>query len=569
MVLPDFLYIGQLDSANVILIIGIIVTLGAIVSHLFRYLHVPQVVGYIFIGIVLGGSGLRILGADAIDSFFPISGIALTFIGFSIGAELKASTLKKHGRQFSGILFFEAVTPFFIVSLAIGALYYAFSNDIVLSVSIATILGAISAATAPAATTDVLKENRARGPLTTTILGIVALDEAAAVFLYIIASFFAHKMTGGAGFKLSAALAALLGQIIASLALGIAGGFLISFLSKLSRRDDGRTLTFTLGILFLVCALSAHFGLNGILTAMAAGFFISNFSPANNKNIFSLADKFTPPIYVLFFVLAGAQFDVSIVSGVLVLVFIVYITGRVLGKTLGSKAGALLSKSPLTVRRYLPYCLLSQARVAIGIALAAGIEFPGVLGRSIIMIVTVTAFVTQIVGPIFVKYGITKAGECGLDITYADLMKNCTLKEVSRMGEGVCSLESKAIVNENERVTDIVTNFGATRNLNYAVKNDEGILTGVITLDHLRNALTITDILDFILAIDIMETPLAVVHPNDSLERVFGAFDRCGAAFLPIADENGAAMGVAERTALEHYLHERVLLAHLAPKASE
>ncbi|MBP5740012.1 MAG: cation:proton antiporter, partial [Spirochaetia bacterium] len=169
--LPNFMHFDSVESANLILMLGTILFLGAIGGRLFQKLRIPQVVGYIVIGILIGQSGLQVLNADVVTTLTPLSNMALTLIGFMIGGELKLNTIKKYGKQFVGILLMEAVIPFIVVTILVTAISIAITGNVPVSIAMGGILGAISSATAPAATTDVLRENRTKGPLTTIVYG--------------------------------------------------------------------------------------------------------------------------------------------------------------------------------------------------------------------------------------------------------------------------------------------------------------------------------------------------------------------------------------------------------------
>ena len=197
--LPEYMHFNAIDSANLILMLSIILLLGAMGGRLFQKLKIPQVVGYIVIGIIIGQSGLQLLRKEVITALDPVSQIALSLIGFLIGGELKLGVLKKYGKQFIGILLFEAIIPFIVVSIIVTVVSYLFTKDLNVSIALGLILGSISSATAPAATTDVLRENRTRGPLTTTVLGIVAMDDAVALILYAFSSSIASALLGNTG----------------------------------------------------------------------------------------------------------------------------------------------------------------------------------------------------------------------------------------------------------------------------------------------------------------------------------------------------------------------------------
>ena len=156
-VLPQMMHFAHLSGTQFVLLLGIIMFFGAIGGRLFQKLHIPQVVGYIVIGIIIGASGLQVLRPETIIALNPVNTIALSLIGFLIGAELKIDVIKKYGKQFIGILIGESIVPFFVVSALITLIVFAFMKDIKIALSFGLLLGAICSATAPAATTDVLK----------------------------------------------------------------------------------------------------------------------------------------------------------------------------------------------------------------------------------------------------------------------------------------------------------------------------------------------------------------------------------------------------------------------------
>ena len=195
--LPDAFHFYYLHATQLVLLLGIVMFFGALGGRIFKKLKIPQVVGYIVIGIVIGSSGLQILGKNTIEALNPISTVALSMIGFLVGGELKLNVVKKYGKQFVGILLFEAITPFFIVGGIIFAVTLSVTKDLNLAISLGLILGAICSATAPAATTDVLAEYRTRGPLTTIVYGIVAMDDAVALILYAVANTISAPLLDG------------------------------------------------------------------------------------------------------------------------------------------------------------------------------------------------------------------------------------------------------------------------------------------------------------------------------------------------------------------------------------
>lgn len=560
-VLPDFMHFTSLQGTQIVLLLGIIMFFGAIGGKLFQKLKIPQVVGYIVIGIIIGSSGLQLLSKETIAALNPISTVALSLIGFLIGGELQINVLKRYGKQFIGILLFESITPFFIVGGIVTAVSYFVTKDLFVSISMGLVLGAICSATAPAATTDVLVEYRTRGPLTTTVYGIVAMDDAVALVLYAIASTIASTLLGGKQLSLASQLLSIARDIFGSIAVGSAFGFLLSLIVRHVMKDEGRILSFSLGCLFLCTGACILLGLDNILAAMSLGFFMVNFAPAKTRPVFDLTTKFTPPVYVLFFVLVGAKLDIWIITPYLGMIALLYVIGRTFGKTIGSKFGAWITHAPETVRKYLPYCLLSQAGVAIGLSIAAGNDFPETIGPQILLIITATTFIVQLLGPVCVKHGVTKAGERGLNITEEDIKKNTIVKDIMWGNLKICDEKSPAIVTDVTTIKEILDSFSKQQNLNYVVKSDEK-LVGVISLEHLKEVLQIGELAESLLAMDIMDAPGICCTPQTTLPEAYDLFEQQDSQALAIVSDDGKPLGILEKTTIDHYIHTRILELH-------
>ena len=557
--LPAVFHFSKIQATQLVLLLGIILFVGALGGWLFQKLKIPQVVGYIVMGILIGSSGFHILEPNVIAALDPISTVALSLIGFLIGGELKLNVIKKYGKQFISILLFEAITPAIVVGGIVTLVVWLFTKDITHSVSLGLLLGAICSATAPAATTDVLVEYRTRGPLTTTVYGIVAMDDAVALILYTIASTIVTPLIGGNSLGFLPQLLNIFRDIFGSLLIGGAFGFLLSLLTRRLINKEARILTFALGCLFLCTGVCEAFNFDNILAAMSLGFVMVNFAPAKTKGVFPLVEKYTPPIYVLFFVLVGAKLNIWIITPFLGLIAILYVIGRTAGKSIGATFGAWLTKAPKTVQKYLPYCLLSQAGVAIGLSIAAGNDFADSIGPQILLIITATTFIVQLIGPVFVKIGVTKAGECGLNVTVDDIKKNSRVTDVMWGKEKVCNYDSPAIVNENDSLFTILNAFSRNQNLNYAVKNHQGKLVGTISLEHLKEVMQIGDFAESMLAMDIMDPVTITVKPSTTLPDAYQLFEENDLDAIPIEDTDGDTLGILEKTTVAHYLHTRII----------
>lgn len=562
-VLPSVFHFTGIQAAQLVLLLGIIMFVGAIGGWLFQKLKIPQVVGYIVMGIIIGSSGFHILEPNVISALDPVSTVALSMIGFLVGGELKIGTVKKYGKQFVSILLFEAITPAFVVGFAIGGVVYIVTRDTVQAVSLGLILGAICSATAPAATTDVLVEYRTRGPLTTTVYGIVAMDDAVALILYSIASSIAGPLLGGKTLSFGVQMLHIAIDIFGSIALGAVVGWILSVILRQIQDDDGRCLSFALGAMLLCTGICQVLNLDNILAAMSIGFFMINFAPAKTRSIFNLVSKFTPPVYVLFFVLVGAKLNIWIITPFLGILAILYVVGRTVGKSIGSCVGAMLTHAPKTVQKYLPYCLLSQAGVAIGLSIAAGNDFADSIGPQILLIITATTFIVQLLGPICVKVGVTKAGECGLNVTVDDIKKQTRVTDITWGNTKICDFDSPAIVPDNARLFTILNSFSRNQNLNYVVKSaTDGSLVGIITLEHLKEVMQIGDFAESMLAMDVMDIPKVTCKPSTTIPEAYKIFEEYDLDAIPIVDPEGEPLGVLEKSIVDHYLHTKIIELH-------
>lgn len=561
--LPAVFHFMSLNGSQFLLLVGIMMFFGSFGGMIFQKLRIPQVVGYIVTGIFLGVSGFVILGKETIAALNPVSTASLSLIGLLVGAELKIDIIKKYGKQFIGILLGESITPFFVVGILTGTATYLFSKNFLMAFSIGILLGSICAATAPAATTDVLKEYRTKGPLTTMILGIVAMDDAVALILYAISSTIATPLLDGHQVSFVAQLAKIAYDIFGSAILGMAFGFVLNLILKNIMGQDGRVLGFSLGILFLCAGVCDVLGLDNILSAMFVGFYMTNFSKAKTRSMFKLVEKFTPPIYVLFFVIVGAKLNIWIVTPFIAVIALLYVGGRTLGKTIGSRLGARITKAPVTVYKYLPFCLFSQAGVAIGLSIAVANDFPNSIGPEVMLIITATTFIVQIIGPIFVKYGVTKAGEVGLDVTIEDIMKKAKVEDVTVNNVKICDDSSYTIVDDNTMLGQIIRNFSKHENSNYEVRGTENSqkdkLVGQISLEHLKEAMRIGEMGESLLAMDIMEPAKVSCTPDMSLPEAYQLFNDYDTDAVSVIDKNGKPVGILEKFTVDHYLHKQII----------
>jgi Kef-type K+ transport system membrane component KefB len=559
--LPNMLQFRVLGP-QLALILGIMMFFGTWGGYIFQKLHIPQVVGFFVIGILIGDSGFQLLNPDVVSMLNPISIIALAFIGFLVGGELKGDVIKKYGKQFVSVLLFESLTPALIVSVFVTIAAYLFTHNFIQSMCFGILLGSICSSTAPEATTNVLQEYRCKGPLTTMVYGVVAMDDAVALILFAITSTIAAPLLGGHAVSFGRQMLNIVYSVFGSIAIGLLLGFLITIIIRKLMNNEGLVLSFMLGMLLLCTGICDAIGLNNILAAMSIGFYVANFAPKGTRAIFEITNRFTPPIYVLFFVVVGAKLNVWMMTPMLLVLALIYIIGRTLGKSVGSWFGALITKAPKSVQNYMQYCLLSQAGVAIGLSLTAGNYFKDTIGDSLLLIITATTFIVELIGPVFVKYGVTRAGETGMDVTEEDIKKNSRVKDVTWGQEHMCDAHSHAIVRDTETIKNIIDTFGAHHNQTFVVVDSDGKLTGIITLEHLKETLLLGDFAESMLAMDIMDKPEYTCSPDMSLPDVYEKFSETDSDAMPVVGSDGTVYGVAEKFAVDHYLRTRIIELH-------
>ena len=385
-------------SLNTFTNLALMIFAGMALGRLVKLIKLPNVTGYLLAGLLLGPSVLGILNEDFLSSASIISEMALGFIAFSIGNEFKISYFKRVGIMPIVIATFESL---FAVVFVAGALIIAGFDT-----PFALVLGSIAAATAPAATIMVIKQYKARGPVTETLLSVVAIDDATALIMYSIAVAIATALSGGSASVSQLVLKPVI-EIGGALVVGAVLGFLFLLPLKSFKKDGNRT-SLTVAFIFAGLGLSSLGGFSSLLLCMAMGAIIANFSPDVN-HIMKLSDKITPPIFMLFFVASGAELKLSVLPAV-GLCGIIYIVVRVIGKMFGASLGATICKADKSIRKYLGPALVPQAGVAIGLSLTASAVVPQ-YATEIRTVILCGTLIYELVGPAIAKASLKKAGE--------------------------------------------------------------------------------------------------------------------------------------------------------------
>lgn len=551
---------------NILLLLGIAVFLGAIGAKLFHRLRIPQVVGYIVIGLIVGQTGAGVIGLivrqtvpaiiprDVVDGMRPLTMFALGLIGFMIGGELNLHELRRRGTQFMSILLSEGLLAFLVVGGATGALTWLFSGDVKEATAMGMLLGAISSATAPAATVSVLWEYKTRGPLTNTLLAIVALDDGLGLLLFGFAASIAAVLLRGSGLTMGAILGTPSYEILSSIALGVASAVLLNMLLRWSA-DPEKQLLFTLGMVMLNMGLAVALEMDAILTAIALGTTLVNLAPRRSQDAFQLIEKFAPPIYVLFFVLVGAELQLFGTSFHIWLLAGVYVVGRTLGKIAGAYCGARMSGAPETVRRYLGMGLFAQGGVAVGLSILAAHRFEATIGNDIIVVVTTTTLLVELLGPPFVKLAVKKAGEVGLGVSEEDLIRSYTVADVMDHNPPVLRSDDRM-----ETILDVMSH-NDTYNY-YPVVDNGGQLRGVIGLEDLKPILRHhAAVRDILVAHDMMTDCRETVTPEVPLQAAINRMREIRIEFLPVVETKRVRklVGFLDRRALDKFLSTELL----------
>lgn len=407
---------------EILLMIAVALFAGLMMTRIMNIFRLPDVTAYLIAGVLIGPCVLGKLGVpglgftdfESVDQLGLLSDVALGFIAFAIGHEFSLSALKQTGRQAIIIGILQAVITTVVVDIVLVGIHMI--NPEILSIPAAITLGAIAAATAPAATLMVVRQYKAHGPVTDVLLPVVALDDAVGLAVFAISFGAAQSMQNATSDVLSLIIEPLF-EIVFSLALGALVGFILSKIEKYFHSNRNRIALIT-GSLILTVALSQitfnigrfHVGFSSLLVCMMLGTIFCNVCPLSDE-LMNSADKWSNPILILFFVLSGAALQFEVFSSVSVIIIgVVYILSRSFGKYFGAKISANIAKSPEMVKKYLGITLLPQAGVALGMCTTAS-RVLGEDGNLIRNIILFAVLVYELIGPSLTKMALTKAGD--------------------------------------------------------------------------------------------------------------------------------------------------------------
>ena len=399
-------------ETNLVLAIGIIIVIGFFGGLAAERLKFPRITGYILIGILLSPSVLNVISGTTIGNLGIITDVALGVIAFLVGGGLHLESVRKLGRSIAWITPLQSLGAWFLVTLVLAFLFPR-----ILSIPNATfydtyfpmafIIGAVSCATAPAAIVAIINQYRAKGPFTTTLLAVVALDDAIAVIAFAIAVGVCQPLVSGVG---GVSFYQMFGvpflQVAQSIGIGAAFGFALIYIGRLVR-TRALLLVAVFGMIMACIGVTNLLGISLILANLTAGFIVVN--RLKGTGMFLALEEIEDVIFAMFFVLAGLHFDLGVMKTAGILAGLI-VLARCFGKYFGTRAGATISHSSDAVKRYLGLALLPKAGVTLGLILLAERAFP-TFGGIMMNAVLASVIINELIAPPLAKYAISKAGE--------------------------------------------------------------------------------------------------------------------------------------------------------------
>ena len=406
---------------EILLTLSVAIFAGLMLSRLAKKLKLPAVTAYLVAGVLIGPFVLGALGIEGlgftshenVKSFSLLSDIALGFIAFAIGNEFRLAQLKKIGKQATIIGVFQAVFTTVLVDAVLIGLHFIIPDKFPLEAAI--VLGAVAAATAPAATLMVVRQYKAKGPVTDVLLPVVALDDAVGLVLFAI-SFGVAKAISSGTVDMISVIVEPIAEVVMSLLLGFVMGAIFTFCERFFHSRSKR-LAMSVAFVLATVGLSkinfeiggVHIAFSSLLVCMMLGTVFCNMCDFS-ENLMDRLDRWTAPLFILFFVISGAELELSIFKDLaVVLIGVVYIASRCVGKYFGARISSKWVKCDENIVKYLGVTLFPQAGVALGMAIKA--EELGPVGLIIANITLFAVLIYEIVGPALTKMSLLKAGE--------------------------------------------------------------------------------------------------------------------------------------------------------------
>lgn len=417
---------------------GFALVFGLLLTKVMEKIHFPNVTGFLIAGILIGPWVIGLFAKDKfqtiVDSLNWISEVALGFIAFTVGGSFNISSLKKVGKKAVIISIFEALGGAILVMVSLFIPYFAGMKNHGLTIPIILILSSIACATAPAATLLVINQYKAKGPVTETLIPVVAFDDAVALIAFSILFSISMVLQTGSSFNVVDAIIIPLLEILLSIVLGAVIGFIVSGATKLFKSRHNRLIAIIAGVLIAVGLSqistttifnwSFDFQFSSLLTSMMVGAIYYNFAEGKSRTA-EFLDKFTAPVFMLFFIISGSKLNFGIFgsdkASLVIGIALIYLVFRVVGKWIGSLSSCKITHCDSIVQKYLGFTLIPQAGVALGLANKAQIFMTSSgyaeLGMLIYTCIIISTMIYELTGPLVTKWALQKAGEIDSEVS--------------------------------------------------------------------------------------------------------------------------------------------------------
>lgn len=543
-------------TTGILAILGIGVFGGIVGAHLFQAIKVPQVVGYIMMGLLIGDVGFGLVHAETIAQMESLNLFALGIIGFLVGGELHIDIFKKQGKQLFSILIFEGLAASVLVGIPVTFITYMLTDTWTTALAAGVVFGAIASATDPAATLNVLYEYRSRGILTTTLVAIVALDDALAMTLYGLGTTTAQILTGSSA-SYTEELMMTGVELGGAVAMGLFAGFILHYMTRWVTSPE-KLFTGAIGLILLIIGVAATLHMDVILAAMTMGVTLVNIAPKRASQIFDTVRSFADPIYVIFFVLVGARLNLGAMPGWLWGIVAIYVAGRSFGKIAGAWIGGSIAGAEPVVCKYSGMGLFAQGGITVGLSIMAAHHLGDVavtdtlsLGDMIIFSMTASTFVLQLTGPPLIRLASKLSGEIGRDVTDLDVIATWHVSDVMKT--------KVPPITQGTPLSHVFQIFSVNDHTMYPVVGDHNELKGVLTLSGLKGIVMDPQTWDWVLAADVMTLAKYTVRKEMPLEEALEFMRERELEEVAVVDEENRILGMLDERAVRIRVNEEVI----------
>lgn len=564
------------------LVAGVILGLGFLFGEIAQKFFLPKVTGYILAGIFLKLDIFGLLPSHFLDHTDFITNIALAFITFSVGGTLLYSRIRELGKAVISITLFEACMAVLFVFCGFIIVSYLFQGIVPISwigmiVPLSILLGTFASPTDPATTLAVSHEYRARGNVSSTILGIAALDDAFGIIIFSLGLSIAELALQHSGFSFFSAFIKPLIVIVGGISVGIVFALIFNKLTSLFKRaTKGTYIVLILGMITICLSVANMLGFDELLATMAMGCVVGNLNP-HQRDFFEMMEHYIEElIFVLFFTISGMYFDINAIANSYIFI-ILFVLFRSSGKLIGARTGASVARAPENVTKYTGLGLIPQGGIVIGLALIIKTH-PGLteIADSIINIVIGATVIHELVGPVSVKVGLQKAGEILVSqkesayvqeavqdwepipeseqSTFIDILASHKVKELR------AKLKEVETVPEGIKFSEFKKLFLSTTQDYFPIVNSKNKLVGIFSTRDFRNVLLEPEIDDLIVVNDIATSDIITTHPEEDLSTVMHKFTKKNLDSIPVVESSDGDkfLGMLRRKEVIEFYNQKV-----------